>query len=55
MGVQLFEQKNFTEPSYLEKKVKVTWAIQKVGQTVIIPSMWTHWVIRVVMHPIILF
>lgn len=46
LGVTTFEQKNFIDPTYLEKKVKVVYGVQKLGQTVVIPSGWVHWVIR---------
>lgn len=41
-----FESKTLIDPSFLEKKVKVLYAIQKVGQTIVVPSGWTYWVVR---------
>lgn len=45
MGFHVFEQKNFFDPINLEKKVKIIYAIQKQGQTIVIPSMWSYFVI----------
>lgn len=46
MGIASFDNKNLIDPSYLEKKVKVTYGLQKVGQTMVIPSGWTYWIVR---------
>eukprot|EP01118_Nematostelium_gracile_P014092 TRINITY_DN5430_c0_g1_i2.p1 TRINITY_DN5430_c0_g1~~TRINITY_DN5430_c0_g1_i2.p1 ORF type:complete len:776 (+),score=178.42 TRINITY_DN5430_c0_g1_i2:236-2563(+) len=36
------DQKNLIDPQYLEKKAKVIYGIQKVGQTLFIPAGWAH-------------
>eukprot|EP01114_Cavostelium_apophysatum_P017008 TRINITY_DN4958_c0_g1_i3.p1 TRINITY_DN4958_c0_g1~~TRINITY_DN4958_c0_g1_i3.p1 ORF type:complete len:740 (+),score=199.40 TRINITY_DN4958_c0_g1_i3:404-2623(+) len=46
LGSQFFDQKTFIDPSFVEKKVKVIYGIQRCGQTMVVPSMWTHWVVR---------
>jgi hypothetical protein len=48
LGAQFFDNKNFVDPTFLEKKVKVTIGIQRQGQTVYIPSGWAYWMVRVV-------
>jgi len=47
LGVQFFDHKGFIDPSFVEKKVKVRYAIQKPQQTIIVPSGWVHFVVRV--------
>jgi len=46
LGFTYFDSKAFIDPTFLEKKIKVQYAIQKVGQTIVIPSGWTYWVVR---------
>jgi len=46
IGVQLFDQRAFIDPAFLEDKVKVLYAIQKPGQTVLIPANWTYFNVR---------
>lgn len=45
LGVNIHEGKTFVDPAAIEKKVKVTYAVQRVGQTVIVPSMYTYWTV----------
>lgn len=47
MGVQFFDQKTFFDPTFLEKRVKITYGIQKLGQTIVIPSGWAYFMVRI--------
>jgi len=47
LGIQFYDHKSFFDPSFFERKVKVTYAIQRSGQTIIIPSGWIHWSVKV--------
>ncbi|PRP87718.1 hypothetical protein PROFUN_02418 [Planoprotostelium fungivorum] len=47
LGVQLFDQRTFVDPSFLEQKAKVIYGIQKPGQTVVIPANWIYFTVRV--------
>lgn len=46
LGYQFLNSSIFVDPSTIEKKAKVIYAIQKVGQTMVVPAMWSHFVIR---------
>jgi hypothetical protein len=46
LGFPHFDSKTFMDPAFLEKKVKVLYAVQKVGQTIIIPCGWTYWNVK---------
>lgn len=45
LGMGLFDQKTLVDPLLLEKKAKILWGIQKQGQTVVVPSGWTYFVV----------
>eukprot|EP01117_Protostelium_nocturnum_P009792 TRINITY_DN3498_c0_g2_i2.p1 TRINITY_DN3498_c0_g2~~TRINITY_DN3498_c0_g2_i2.p1 ORF type:complete len:775 (+),score=185.57 TRINITY_DN3498_c0_g2_i2:138-2462(+) len=46
IGITLFDQRSFIDPTFLETRAKVLYGIQKQGQTVMIPSGWTYFNVR---------
>eukprot|EP01116_Phalansterium_solitarium_P023632 TRINITY_DN8391_c0_g1_i1.p1 TRINITY_DN8391_c0_g1~~TRINITY_DN8391_c0_g1_i1.p1 ORF type:complete len:759 (-),score=165.60 TRINITY_DN8391_c0_g1_i1:293-2569(-) len=43
----LLRQEKFVDPEYLERKIRVSYALQKVGQTICVPALWTFFAVRV--------
>jgi NADH:ubiquinone oxidoreductase subunit len=48
LGIQFYDQKTFVDPAFMEKKVKVIYGVQRVGQTVVVPSGWVYWTVHTV-------